>query len=531
MQYRFTQTILHSPNENKFIFQTTPTITLYAEDQLKTYGVDLTTELPSYLKSREEFKGLDGKNHNVNEFTDAFQEEKYTNYIKLPEGKSVTVTSDGAAGTATRDGGAYEATEKSGADKKKAVYDLNVNLNGATALDGYNLNHEDAKLEIKKRPISIMSSGEQTYGNSTYTSWQDEKSGFVNGDDATFTYDHGIKSGSKYENSLNKTTGRTTADADTYNDSVSYSNLIISGKKNADGTDDPDFFNENYTLDTDKSKGTIKVNKADLTLSLKDVATTYGQKFDEGTYGYKKGKDDLVGLANGDGAEAITDALKDTDFIYVNGGVKSDPSNSNVFTQNAGEAYQITATTNKELDNYNIKVINPGTSTVNKAKLTLKVGDTSTTYGSGDWTPYTYTLEGEANGDTSEGIKNNGITVQYTNTGVKSDANNPNVKTQNVGGWALNGDFKLTGDTATNYEIDTGKSSLTGKATVSQAELHLKLKDVSTTYGTAFDTTKYGYAPDKLVMLNGDDTSVVTNTRVCQEFCVNRFNKQHRIAA
>lgn len=504
--------VANSTNENKFIFQTTPTITLYAEDQLKTYGVDLTTELPSYLKSREEFKGLDGKNHNVNEFTDAFKEEKYTNYIKLPEGKSVTVTSDGAAGTATRDGGAYEATEKSGADKKKAVYDLNVNLNGATALDGYNLNHEDAKLEIKKRPISIMSSGEQTYGNSTYTSWQDEKSGFVNGDDATFTYDHGIKSGSKYENSLNKTTGRTTADADTYNDSVSYSNLIISGKKNADGTDDPDFFNENYTLDTDKSKGTIKVNKADLTLSLKDVATTYGQKFDEGTYGYKKGKDDLVGLANGDGAEAITDALKDTDFIYVNGGVKSDPSNSNVFTQNAGEAYQITATTNKELDNYNIKVINPGTSTVNKAKLTLKVGDTSTTYGSGDWTPYTYTLEGEANGDTSEGIKNNGITVQYTNTGVKSDANNPNIKTQNVGGWALNGDFKLTGDTATNYKIDTGKSSLTGKATVSQAELHLKLKDVSTTYGTAFDTTKYGYAPDKLVMLNGDDTSVVTNT-------------------
>lgn len=171
----------NSTNENKFIFQTTPTITLYAEDQLKTYGDDLTEKLPSYLKSREEFKGLDGNNHNVNEFTDAFQEKDYLKYIKLPEGQSLTVTSEGAAGTATRNNGDYLATEKSGKDGKKAVYDLNVNLNGATALDGYKLINENAKIEIKKRQVSITSSGEQTYGNSQYTSWQDEKKDLLMG--------------------------------------------------------------------------------------------------------------------------------------------------------------------------------------------------------------------------------------------------------------------------------------------------------------------------------------------------------------
>ena len=102
------------------------------------------------MMNREEFTGMDGKLHNVNEFTDAFQEKTYDNYISVPEGQSITVTSvgkdgaDGAVGTATRTGGTHAATEKSGADGKNAVYDLNVNLNGAVAKDGYVLKSENA---------------------------------------------------------------------------------------------------------------------------------------------------------------------------------------------------------------------------------------------------------------------------------------------------------------------------------------------------------------------------------------------------
>ena len=50
------------------------------------------------------------------------------------------------------------------------------------------------------------------------------------------------------------------------------------------------------------------------------------------------------------------------------------------------------------------------------------MGDTSTTYGSDAWTPYTYTLTGNANGDTVDSVKENGITAVYTNTGAVTDA-------------------------------------------------------------------------------------------------------------
>ena len=261
---------------------------------------------------------------------------------------------------------------------------------------------------------------------------------------------------------------------------------------------------QNYKVFIDGADSTV--DKADLTLTLKDVSTTYGQGFDSSTYGYKKDAADLQGLTNGDAAAAITDVLQDSDFTYVNGGAKSDPNNENVKTQNAG-SYQITGSTAKTLDNYNIKVVNPGTSTVKKAKLTLTVGDVSTVYGNDfDKTQYTYTISGNANGDTDETLKNNQISVTYTNTGEKNDANNDKVKTQDVGDWKLIGDFTVAGDTANNYEV----SYVDGTSTVTPAEIHLKLNDVSTTYGTAFDTSKYGYDASKLVMANGDSTDVVT---------------------
>lgn len=267
---------------------------------------------------------------------------------------------------------------------------------------------------------------------------------------------------------------------------------------------------QNYKVFIDGADSTV--DKADLTLTLKDVSTTYGQGFDSTTYGYKKDAADLQGLTNGDAAAAITDVLQDSDFTYVNGGAKSDPNNENVKTQNAG-SYQITGTTSKTLDNYNIKVVNPGKSTVKKAKLTLNVGNTETTYGTAfDPKSYSYTLEGNTNGDTADFVKENGITVAYTNTGAITDAasNAKNIYTKDANGdYQLLGDFTLTGQTAKNYEIETNTP---GKATVNKATVKVKLNDVSTTYGTAFDTDKYGYDPAKIEGLtNGDGTDVVTN--------------------
>lgn len=329
-------------SHNKFIFQATPVITLYSDDYLKTYGDEVTTKtLNGLLRGKEVFTGLDGQTHNVTDYSSAFKEKVYKEYIAGED--TVTITSDGSVATATRNGGKYEATDKSGKDGKNAVYDLTVNLNDAKALDGYAIDKETGKLEIKKRSVSITSSGEQTYGDSTYTSWTDKKSGFANGDEKDFTYEHGIKSGSGYETSLNKTTGRTTADAGTYNDSVSYSNLTISGKKNADGTDDTDFFNENYTFDTDSSKGSIKVNQAPLHIYTEDVVTPYGI--------VRKTQSRAIGLANGDEG-------KDAGFSYDYGDYGHGYLNGNTMTNQPG-SYPITTKVSgltDDLNNYDITI-------------------------------------------------------------------------------------------------------------------------------------------------------------------------------
>ena len=683
-------------SSNKFIFQATPVITLYTDDYLKTYGDEVSADtLNKLLKGKEVvFTGLDGKSHNVNDYSSAFQEKDYTEYISGAD--TVTVTSDGSTATATRTGGKYEATDKSGTDGKNAVYDLTVNLKDAKALDGYAIDTENGKLEIKKRTASITGTGTQTYGDTdgTIKNWTDTQTNIADG--STVSYTTSIKSDSDYTKNKGS---RNTADHGTYNDSVSFDGLTItdsngnevdiadnydltttgtidvakakltltvgntettygtafdpktytytlSGNTNGDtaedvehnkisvtytnggersdaandkvktqnvgsynltgtftlrgdteknyeigtvnagkaevtpaeihlklnnvsttyGTDfdtskygydasklemangdstdvvtkaigngditytntgdatDPDNENvktqnagtgykltgttektlQNYKVIIDGADSTV--DKADLTLTLKDVSTTYGNEFDGKTYGYKKDTADLQGLTNGDAAAAITDVLQDSDFTYLNGGEKSDASNKAVKTQNAG-SYQITGSTSKTLDNYNIKVVNPGTSTVEKAELTLTVGDVSTVYGTGfDKTKYTYTISGNANGDTDETLKNNQISVNYTNTGEKADANNDKVKTQDVEDWKLIGDFTVAGDTANNYDF----TYVNGTSTVTPAEIHLKLNDVSTTYGTSFDTNKYGYDASKLEMANGDSTEVVT---------------------
>lgn len=340
-------------SSNKFIFQATPVITLYSEDYLKTYGDEVSADtLKKLLKGKEVFTGLDEKTHNVTDYSSAFQEQDYNKYISGKD--TVTITSDGSAATATRNGGKYEATDKSGKDGENAVYDLVVNLTDEVKpLGGYAIDTEKGKLEIKKRPVTITSSGKQTYGDSTYTSWTDKRSGFANGDEKNFTYEHGIKSGSGYETSLNKTTGRTTADAGTYDDSVSYSNLTISGKKNADGTDDTDFFNENYTLDTEKSKGSIKVNKAPLTIKTENVITDYGT--------VKETKSSVDGLTNGD---------KDTNLSYDYGNYGSGYSENNTKTGNVGK-YDIKTSVSVSVSDFlkNYKI------TGGDATLTIKPKD------------------------------------------------------------------------------------------------------------------------------------------------------------
>ena len=354
-------------DENKFIFQATPVITLYTDDYLKTYGDEVSADtLKNLLKGKEAFfTGLDGKSHNVNEYSSAFKEKGYTEYISGAD--TVTVTSDGSTATATRTGGKYEATDKSSADHKNAVYDLTVNLNGAEALDGYAIDTENGKLEIKKRTASITGTGTQTYGDTdgTIKNWKDTQTNIAKG--STVTYDTSVKSDSAYTNNQK---GPNTADYGTYGDSVSFDKLKIT-----DANENEVNIADNYDLTT---TGTIDVAKAKLTLKVGDVSTTYGTAFDTDKYTYTidtaKG-----GLVNGD----TKDAVLGEDFLsYTNtGDASAEEKKAGKMTKTVnGGPYYLEGSTDKTLKNYNIE-IEKGNATINPKDVYFYVTGNGKTIG------------------------------------------------------------------------------------------------------------------------------------------------------
>ena len=482
-------------SSNKFIFQVTPVITISGGSQHKTYGDTLTDDqLRNLLSTSATYKDSKNKDIDVTQFSN-FKEADYLTYVTSSDGTktgkdAVAVSSDGAAAGATRTQG---DEDKTASDGKKAFYVFHVDENGAKALNGYDLKTVNGDIEILRKTLTISTDGTQTYGNTAVTNGTPsyDKNQLVNGDtlgDIQYT----IATDGTYASSKG---GNDTAHVGNYENQYLTTGATVKARDGSDAS-------ANYGV---TGSGTITVTPADLYLTVGDVSTTYGTAFDTDKYTYTidtaKG-----GLVNGDTQASV---LGDSFLNYTNTGAKTDASNDRVKTQNAG-TYALQGIASKDLSDYTVHITD-GKSTVNKAKLTLTVGDTEATYGSDAWTPYTYTLQGNTNGDTVDGVKNNQISVTYTNGGEKSDASNKDVKTQDVGSYDLTGEFTLSGDTAVNYEIDKVNSKLTGTAKVNQAEIHLKLNDVSTTYGTAFtDTNTYGYDPSKLVMANGDSTDVVT---------------------
>lgn len=483
-------------SSNKFIFQVTPVITISGGSQQKTYGDTLTDDqLRNLLSTSATYKDSNGSDIDVTQFSN-FKEADYLTYVTSSDGTktgtdAVAVSSDGAAAGATRTQG---DEDKTASDGKKAFYIFHVDENGAKALNGYDLKTVNGDIEILRKTLTISTDGTQTYGNTAVTNGTPsyDKTQLVNGDtlgDIQYT----IATDGSYADSKGS---NDTAHVGKYEDQYLTSSAEV---KASDGSD----ASANYEV---TGSGTITVTPADLYLTVGDVSTTYGTAFNTDKYTYTidtaKGR-----LVNGDSQASV---LGDRFLNYTNTGAKTDADNDKVKTQNAG-TYALQGAASKNLSDYTVHITN-GNSTVNKAKLTLKVGDTSTTYGSNDWTPYTYTLSGNANGDSEDDVRNNQIEVSYSNGGEKSDSSNSDVKTQDVGDYGLTGTFTLKGDTAKNYEIDKENSDMTGTATVNKATVKVKLNDVSTTYGTAFDTSKYGYDASNIKGLtNGDGTDVVTN--------------------
>lgn len=494
-------------SSNKFIFQVTPVITISGGYTSKTYGDNLAEEkMAETLTSKAAYKDSKGSDIDVTDFKNNFDESQYLKYVTVTSSdgtkiglSTVNVSSDGAAQTATRTNGNEKAEGsdeyKTADDKNRAFYVMDVAYqDGVKTLNGYDKAANPGEVEIKRKTLTINTDATQTYGNADVTSGTPsyDKTQLVNGD----TLDAGdIKYTISTNGDYAKSKGNNTT-AHVRKDGYAGEYLTTGAKvKDGNGND----ASANYEV---SGSGTITVNPANLYLTVRDVSTTYGTAFDTDKYTYTIDKEE-GGLVNGDTQSVLGDKF----LNYTNTGAKTDASNDKVKTQNAG-TYELQGAASKDLSDYTVHITN-GKSTVGKAKLTLTVGNTETTYGTAfDPNTYSYTLSGNTNGDTAEDVEHNKITVvTYTNGGEKSDAANDKVKTQNVDSYDLTGTFTLSGDTAQNYEIGTVKA---GKASVTPAEIHLKLNDVSTTYGTAFDTSKYGYDVSQLEMANGDSTDVVT---------------------
>ena len=291
--------------------------------------------------------------------------------------------------------------------------------------------------------------------------------------------DTGLKNISVSSKAQDATATRTGGYKESSTDNKKAIYLFNVGKENAAGLN-------GYALDTKNADIEIIKRKANIT----GTGTQ--------TYGGEKGKFDWTetekkNIAPGSNVSyttsvksgsAYTDNRKDRNTAD-SGTYKDSVSFDNLkITDSKGNDVNIA-------DNYDLTTT--GTIDVAKAKLNINIDDTSATYGSSEWTPYTYKLDKLVNGDTSASI----TVGDWQNGGIRTDSADKDVKTQGVGGsYQLTGKFELTGDTAKNYEIGTVNP---GKAIVNPKDIYIYAEGNGSTLG---DVTWTQITKDDLV--NGD---------------------------
>lgn len=280
-----------------------------------------------------------------------------------------------------------------------------------------------------------------------------------------------------YDWSLKVTLGGNNASNYQINSSDSASNVVVTGEKKA------------------------HVEKANLTINLDEVIRNYGSTLITNNGGDYSAT--ISGLVNGDDELGYTSDDLD---ITVTGDEALTGSNTGRVTNNAGDytwSATVTGVDNSNLtnlsDNYNITVNGTGKSTVKKVQLTVDLDEVTRTYGNTVITnnngEYSISnIQGLVNGDADLGYDVDDLVINVTSdtaltgnsTGeVTKDANGDYTWSATVSGK----DGDLT-NLSTNYEIVT---TGTGKSTVNKADLIININDVETTYGTAFDESKYSY--------------------------------------
>ena len=471
---------------NKYIFQVQPTVYVTANDMTKVYGEELTNDDVT-TTAKATFTGQDNKEHNVNEYTNAFNEGDVADYYN----GSGTFTSKGWAKTATRKGG-----DKAPASEpdNKAIYNIKAasesyNLTDKGEASGYKdaTTKNGGTVEILRRQINVNGSGSQTYGNATINDWtltaaltgdQEGATGeaIVNNDKLDESTDNlSIKSGSSYAMSQD---GHTTAhfNENPYTDAVNMENV---GFENGAGV--------NYEIV--KAQGDLTVNKANLTVNVGNAETVYGTPFDTSKYDYAYSTEKGKSLVNGDTKELL---LKDLGTIGYDNEAALDGTDGK-WTAAVGDNYTLAFTDATEaafkgLNDYNVTVVD-GKAKVTPYTITSKdIVDGkpafSTVYGT-TTTPVEVAIKG-VNGDATVANAATTSAYEYGTDGTP-------VKTKDVGDKIYDITSILTNK---NYRFEDGSDTklFANTASVTPADLTIQIGDASTVYGSKFDETKYGYS-------------------------------------
>ena len=460
------------------------TITIGLNDVERTYGDATITNGGSYGINSDSIQGVtNGDSYDFTLDQDSIKDDALTG---------------AESGKATADAGNYTYT-----GKVSATNDTDGKLN-----QNYTIKVTDGNSAVNRRKLTVdniiasIIYGDQggngftiTGGNLDGILYQDD----VKLDNNLAVSDSNIVEGSAYDQNKGD---RTTADVDTYENSLSYSGLKLTG-------DDA----KNYYIDGSAS-GTITVNKAQLTVGLGEVHRTYGDA-DITKGGYTASI--TGGLVNGDENLGYgSDDLK----VTVNGDGALTGENTGRVTNDAGE-YEWSGTVSGKdgtltnlSNNYEITV-STGKSYVDKAKLTVGLGDVHRTYGSTAITTtggYTVSsIGGLVNGDKELGYGSDDLEVTGTVDGALTGENTGRV-TNDAGEYAWSGTVSGKDGTLTNlsnnYEITVDGH---GTSIVDKANLNITINDVNTTYGTAFNTGDYGYTFGQGEVVNGDDEDSLKN--------------------
>lgn len=140
------------------------------------------------------------------------------------------------------------------------------------------------------------------------------------------------------------------------------------------------------------------------------------------------------------------------------------------------------------------------TASIDKAKLTINLGEVTHVYGTPTTNGYKYTVEGWVNAADADDYT---IDIGTLGNGITDNAlKDNNIYTNNVDEytWTTKATITANGD-LNNYEILTVKD---GKSIVTPVTVDVTLNDVTHIYGDKFDSTSTDYSVNGISWVNGD---------------------------